>query len=155
MTDIQMLKFEQSERLRNVLLSTSDSTNLVYHEGRDKLWGDGGVEGTGSNMLGLFFIFIVVIFNFFNLNQKIGIILMKIRNILRFKYNVESSYVVPPPKVKTPRRLSEKKLQKRTNHFDKVHYFKNLKKATTNANMTQLGKNFFCKAKKFNLMLCI
>lgn len=59
-----MLKFEQSERLRNVLLSTSDSTNLVYHEGRDKLWGDGGVEGTGSNMLGLFFIFIVVIFNF-------------------------------------------------------------------------------------------
>ena len=142
MTDVQMLKFEQSERCRNVLLSTNDSTNLVYHEGRDKLWGDGGVEGTGSNMLGLFLLFILLLlFSIFDLNKKIGIILMKIRNVLRFKYNVESSYVVPPPKVKTPRRLSDKKLQKRTNHFDKVHYFRNLKKVTTNANMTQLGGN--------------
>jgi N-glycosidase YbiA len=43
-------KFTQHEDLRQMLLSTGDST-LVEHTAKDSYWGDGG-DGSGRNMLG-------------------------------------------------------------------------------------------------------
>ena len=43
-------KFNQHDKLRDLLLSTQDCT-LVEHTINDSFWADGG-DGTGKNMLG-------------------------------------------------------------------------------------------------------
>jgi ribA/ribD-fused uncharacterized protein len=46
-----MAKFQQHPKLKELLLSTGDST-LVEHTTKDSYWGDGG-DGTGRNQLGI------------------------------------------------------------------------------------------------------
>lgn len=58
-----MAKFEQHKHLRDLLLSTNDRV-LIEHTENDSYWGDGG-DGNGKN--------------------KLGIILMEVRNVLRVK----------------------------------------------------------------------
>jgi hypothetical protein len=50
MRKVVLAKFEQHQKLRDLLLSTKDST-LVEHTSNDNYWGDGG-NGSGLNMLG-------------------------------------------------------------------------------------------------------
>ena len=54
MYKVLIAKFTQHENLKKKLLATGNSM-LIEHVKRDKYWGDGGDEGTGTkgkNMLG-------------------------------------------------------------------------------------------------------
>ncbi len=62
-------KFKQNEELKKILLDTNDAL-LIEHTKNDSYWADGG-DGTGKN--------------------KLGIILMEVRNIFSYSISVMDS----------------------------------------------------------------